>query len=262
MPTQSSDSRDINEFPLNPNYGSGCFRRRIQLRGQPGRVIAELEDNCHGFRATLHHNGTELTALETETLRTPFNTCASATHPIQALVGIAIGSDPRQINESVNPFSNCTHLFDLCALAIAHAARGECTRTYDVSVDDEVGEEAANAVVSRDGVEILRFKTREWQLMDPPEVRGKPLLRGFAAWANDFYKGDEREAAFVLQKGYFVSSSRRIDLASLEGTRATDSLHVPNVCHSYSDAIIGDAVRLPDTVRDFTDCPEQLLRFQ
>lgn len=262
MPTYSSDQTSITEFPPNPDYGSGCFRRRIRLTGTAGQVIAELEDSCHAFRATLCHDGKYITALNAETLRIPFNTCVGATHPIQALVGLAVGSDPKTVNESVNPFSNCTHLFDLSVLAIAHAARGETTRTYDVMVEDERGAEPANAVAYLDDKEILRFKTREWELLGPPELRGKPLFRGFAAWANDYFQGDEREAAFVLQKGYFVSSARRIDSRKIEGSRATDHPHIPGACHTYSDAVIGQARRLPDTIRDFSNTPEQLLRFK
>lgn len=262
MPDNSSDQTDIKEFPPNPDYGSGCFRRRIRLTGSDNQVTAELEDNCHGFRAVLHHDGQRITALDPETLRIPYNTCAGATRPIQALVGIAVGSDPKSINESVNPFSNCTHLFDLCVLAIAHAARGPVTRIYDVVVDDEQGESAAAAIVYLDGKEILRFTTRQWELLGPPALKGKPLFRGFAAWANDYFQGDEREAAFVLQKGYFVSSARRIDSPKIEGSRAGDHPHIAGACHTYSEGVIEQAVRLANTVRDFSDCPEQLLRFK
>ncbi|MFT5576132.1 MAG: hypothetical protein ACI89D_001652 [Bermanella sp.] len=261
MPTYS-DPSSIKEFPANPDYGSGCFRRRIRLTGTHGQVLAELEDSCHGFRATIEHDGEVITAVSAETLRIPFNTCAGATRPIQALVGIAIGSDPKTVNQSVNPFSNCTHLFDLSVLAIAHAARGQTTRQFDVVVYDEQGDEPADAAVSLDGKEILRFKTRQWELLSPPELQGKPLFRGFAAWANDYFQGDEREAAFVLQKGYFVSSARRIDSPKIEGSRGTDYPHIANACHTYSEGVVEQALRLPDTVRDFTDSPEQLLRFK
>lgn len=249
-------------FPPNPHYGSGCFRRRIRLTREPGRVLAELEDSCHGFRATLDHDDERITAIAAETLRVPYNTCSGATRPIQALVGMPVGSDPKTINETVNPFSNCTHLFDLCVLAISHAGRAETTRLYDVMVNDEQGEEPADAVVYRNGREVLRFTTREWQLVDPPEHRGKPLFRGFAAWANKAYEGDAREAAFVLHKGYFVSTARRFDAKQLEGARGTDHPYIAGACHTYSPGIVEQAIRLPDTVRDFTDCPEDLLRFK
>lgn len=262
MPDYPSDQTSIKEFPANPNYGSGCFRRRIRLVGGQNCVIAELEDSCHGFRAVVHHDGQWITSLDAQTLRIPFNTCAGATRPIQALVGVAVGSDPKSINDAVNPFSNCTHLFDLSVLAIAHAARGQLTRIYDVVVTDEQGNEPADAIVYLDNREVLRFKTRQWELLGPPELRGKPLFRGFAAWANDYFQGDEREAAFVLQKGYFVSSARRIDSQKIEGSRGTDYPHIPGACHTYSAAVIEQAVRLPATIRDFSDCPEQLLSFK
>ncbi len=123
MADQIYDTSLAAEFPANPAYGTGCFRRKIHLINQPGRVVAALEDDCHGFRVTLHHDGATVTEVEAETLRIPFDTCPGAIEPIKALSGIALGSEPKTITTQVSPFSNCTHLFDLSVLAISHASR-------------------------------------------------------------------------------------------------------------------------------------------
>lgn len=250
------------EFPPNPHYGSGCFRRHIRLRNESWGVLAELEDDCHGFRVRLHHNGLQVTSIEAETLRIPYDTCPGATEPLRSLEGIAIGSEPRSIFEKANPFSNCTHLFDLSVLAISHAARAEIERFYEIRVDDEQNSAPATATIRRNGEEILRWTTYQWQLVTPLEVAAYPLFKGFAAWANDFYEGEEREAAFALQKGYFVSSARRYDAARMAGSRGDELPYQPGACHTYTPGTVEKATRLHNTVRDFTDTPAELLRFK
>lgn len=247
--------------PENPDYGSGCFRRRIRLIGEPGRVTGELEDNCHGFRCTVFHDGRAVTDVQAEGLRIPYNTCAGAAEPIKALIGIELDRDPKIINETVDPRANCTHIYDLAVLAIAHASRGATTRLYDVRVDDE-RDGAAEAVVRCNGKVAHCWQIAQWQVLEPTELRGRPLFKGFAAWANETFAGDEREAAFVLHKGVFVSASRRYDIDRFAGQPAIENPQMRGVCYTYSTGVVESAVRLADTVRDFSNCPEELLKFR
>src|ERR1017187_6873007 len=52
----------------NPLYGSGVFRRRVRLVNQPGFVCAELEDEAHGFRLHVGHDGLKVIAIAVEAL--------------------------------------------------------------------------------------------------------------------------------------------------------------------------------------------------
>lgn len=262
MSIQSSDHKAEPQFPPNPHYGNGCYRRHIRLTQHDWGVLAELEDDCHGFRVHLHHDGKHVTAVRAETLRIPYSTCSGATEPLQAMVGVAIGSEPKTIIAQVNPFSNCTHLFDLTVLAIAHAARTQRERFYAVEVTDEKDGEAADARVWLDDTEMLHLKTREWQIIEPRELSDKPLFKGFAAWASEYFAGDEREAAFVLQKGYFVSSARRHDAKAMEGLRGGDTPYIPGACHTYAEERVHTAIRLPNSRRDFTTDTHNLLQFK
>ncbi|WP_372748481.1 DUF2889 domain-containing protein [Litorivivens sp.] len=262
MSTTASDRNFQAQFPENPYYGSGSYRRHIRLSQQAGAVLAELEDDCHGFRVHLQHDGRQVTAITAETLRIPYNTCASATEPLQAMVGVTLGSEPKTVIAQVNPFSNCTHLFDLTVLAIAHAVRSEPERLYAVEVTDEKDGQPADARVWLNGEEMLHLKTFQWQIIAPRELSDKPLFKGFAAWASEYFSGDLREAAFVLQKGYFVSSARRHDAKAMEGMRGDDTPYIPGACHTYTEGRVQQAVRLPNSRRDFTDTPEQLLKFK
>lgn len=244
--------------PLNPDYGKGVYRRRIRLQGKPGLVIAELEDCNHGFRAHLHHDGTVVTGIEPEALRTPLNTCDGALLPLRDLVGVPLAHSSRKIAQDVDPRRQCTHLYDLSVLAIQHALRGELDRQYDVAVPDDK-DDSTEATVSLNGVVLLNWTIQGWVIQNPGPLQGKSLGKGFSKWASEIYQGDEQEAAFVLQKGYFVSGARRYDIAKLAGVKVTDGTGM--ACYSYSPERIEEAVRSANSTRDFTHTEHQLLKF-
>ncbi|MGK0499082.1 MAG: hypothetical protein ACJAYG_000713 [Oceanicoccus sp.] len=248
------------DVPRNPNYGDGVLRRRIRLTGFADRVVAELEDNYHAFHFQLIHNAETITDIKVQTHRVPFNTCAGAVEPLRDLIGIKLNSSTKDITRQVSPKANCTHLFDLSMLAIAHCRRGEVVTTYDVTVTDENGKPGQTSVY-RDGEQILQFITHNWQILQPAELAGKPLHKGFTRWANELYSGDLKEALMVLQKGYFISQARAYDLEKLAGLPASTNTPMLGACYSFSRPIVEQAIRTGNNIRDFSDSPEQLLKF-
>ena len=254
-----SESNNI-EYPLNPHFGEGVFRRRIRLDGQPGKVVAELEDCCHGFRSTVLHDGEKVTDIQAQALRHPLNTCAGAVDPIKAIIGMPLATSAAIINREVNTRANCTHLYDLTVLAIAHCLRGETVRQYDIAVDDE-GDTATTATVHRDGVQALSWKIKQWTVTEPAALAGKPLYKGFAAWTKQVFDGDEQEAAFLVQKGYFVAQARMFDMDKMAGVAGADQSTMMGVCYTYSPEVVQQAYRGENSTRDFTHTPEQLLKF-
>lgn len=246
---------------LNPDYGKGVFRRRILLSSSPASVVAELEDCMHGFRSTILHDNTQVTEVLGETLRYPMSTCPGATAPLQELLGLPLSMTAEEINKAGNPFGNCTHLYDLSILAIAHTQWDKKTRQYDVEVDDEVAGKS-EARVYLDGELVHCWLTKEFCVQAPAQLAGNTLFKGFSHWAKPSFSGVELEAAHVLQKGYFVAQARRFDTEKAAGQTALHEQTRRNVCYSYSDGVIEGAIRLGGTSRDFTDTPEQLLSFQ
>lgn len=255
-----ANPEDAPLFPLNPNFGNGVFRRRIRLQGKPGQVIAELEDGYHGFRSVVSHNGEVVTDVKGQALRAPLTTCGGAIEPIKAMIGLPLSAPSLTIKRDVNPRANCTHLYDLTVLAIHHCLRGNVSRQYDISVEDEVDHPTTSKIL-RDGVEILSWQTHQWAIVEPTNLTGNPLFKGFSLWASEAFSGDEKEAAFALQKGYFVSQARIYDMDKAAGRPATDDPSMLGVCYSYSPGVVEQAVRSKNSSRDFTDTPEQLLKF-
>ena len=247
----------------NPRYGSGLYRRRIRLTRQTHAVLGELEDDCHGFKVTLQHDGRVVTAVSGEALRVPLTSCPGALTPLQALVGIALDEPPLSIAAQVKPRNNCTHWYDLSLLALAHAGQREPVRVYDVEVVDQPPDgSAARAEVFLNGESILRWQLNGTAVVEPQEFAGRPVMKGFAAWATEAFDGVQREAAFVLSKGVFVAFSRIFDMSDIGGQPALDHTNMLGACYSYSPGVVDTALRQHDTVRDFSATPEQLLTFK
>lgn len=250
---------------LNQDYGSGVFRRRIHLRAQGNTVFAELEDCAHGFRATLEHDGKLITNIHGESLRTPYDICRGATEPIKQFIGQKIDVSLMDLNQNINARSNCTHLYDLSALALEFCQLSSQSdvqeRQIDVVIPDET-DQPTTAVVLIDGEQILAWQLHAWQIIGPESVAQKPLHRGFAAWVNASLSGVQQTAAFALQKGYLVAESRRYDMDAIAGENSVVDPGRLGFCYTYSEQNIAQATRLSGTMRDFTDCEEQLLSFK
>ena len=260
MPKQNKNPfADPNRYPTNPNYGSGIFRRRILLVGEPSKVVAELEDDCHGFRSTLFHDGEKVTGIETATLRAPLTTCSGASEPIKQLIDLPLSTSTFDIGQQVNPKANCTHLYDLTVLAMAHALRGNTTRRYDVDMNDEA-DTTSTVNVYCDKQLIHSWETQKFAILQPDTLAGNPMMKGFTRWATEHFSGVQLEAAFVLQKGYFVGQVRMYDIDQLDGQPVVDNTVMQGVCYSYAPEVVPNAYRTKN-IRDFTDTPEQLLKF-
>lgn len=248
---------------VNPRYGAGLYRRRIRLARTGRHVDAALEDDCHGFRLHLEHDGVRVTAVAGEALRVPLNTCAGALQPLQSLVGVALDAPVSSIVASVPPRGNCTHLFDLSLLALAHVSQPEPVRIYDVEVVDQAQEGApARAEVFLNGESIHCWQLARMAIVEPQKFAGRPVLRGFSAWANEAFAGRELEAAMVLSRGVFVACSRMFDMSEIGGQPALNHTNMLGACYSYSAGVVEHAIRNHDTVRDFSETPEALLTFK
>ncbi len=251
------------DYPSNPHYGHGVYRRRIRLEQGDGCVHGALEDTNHGFRVTVHHNGSTVTAIDAQPLRIPYTSCPGAIEPIKGFVGTSIHASLRDLNFHMPPSSNCTHLLDLTVMSIRHAANATPVRQWDIAVTDLTDTQDAICTVHRDGKPIFCWQARDLKLTHPPEFKGNAFYLGFGKWATQVFSGDELEAAFILQKGYFVSLARIFDVDKLAGEPALASkASMGGACYTYSSPAIEHGVRSSGSIRDFSDCEEKLLLFQ
>jgi hypothetical protein len=244
----------------NPDYGTGIYRRGVRLTGRPGEVLAEVEDTHHGMRVLLRHDGMAVTDIHAETPRTPTNTCSGASLALKRLVGTPLAITQAGLYSSAEPSTHCTHLFDLAALAIAHALRGTTTRRYDITVPDEQPD-GAICTIACNGSVVHNWLIRDQTIIAPREFAGQAVLRGFIPWAARQFSGDELEAALVFQKGFFVSRARRRLYSAASGRPIAANQHMHGVCFAYQAERVQAGVHT-DSTRDFSLTPDDVLAFR
>ncbi len=241
---------------------AGVFRRRLRIEecGAPGGILVSLEDDLHGIKLYLRHQHRCLISIETEFIRAPYDTCRGSYVALES----AIGKDLNEICSSVHkicvPASNCTHLIDMLRLAAHHVLDSSLLTQYDVIVTDR-SNSVQIAFVYCNGALVHQWRLRGKTICEPESLRGLSIMQGFFDWVNKTYSGKELVAATILQRGIFVSSSRRMDIDSKE-RRASNSPDRIGACHTYSTELARVAKPWPNIVRDFTNAPEELLTFQ
>lgn len=249
------------EMVVNPEYGSGMYRRRVRLQHLDGQsVLAEMEDDQHGFRIVLQHNGKTVTAIHPESLRIPMTTCGGAGDVLAQLAGVPLSVSPRSLAAHSNPRSHCTHQFDLLGFAITHALRDVAMRQYDIAIHDVI--DGVQRVVGEiDGVVVFDWQLRDHVIQTAGVWHNVNVQKGFAQWAELHLPPDQLELALVVQRGMLVSTTRRVLIEPMEGMGLLDDPMTKGVCYSYSEPVIQNAIRYGSNNRNFTHAPEQLLRF-
>ena len=188
-----------------------------------------MEDDPHAFAITLEHDGERVTAVSAVAHRYPLTTCNGATVALQSVVGAPLSASIIELKRHADARRNCTHLFDLAALAIAHVFRAGQERVYRIEIPDEV-DGLTEARLDRDHGRVLTWSLQHGVITAPARYAGQRVLGGFTSWAVANLAGEELEFALVLQRGYFVALSRiydmqtRLDGAGLGGPDALGHL--------------------------------------
>lgn len=258
------------QLPARSDYGSGTYRRRIQLRGMAGgQVRGELADDFHHFvvEVTVEEKeenveGARVLDIRGEDVRVPWTTCPGALAPLRKMIGAKVSSPLAGLVRHTPGREQCTHLHDLACLAIAHAGRMQATcdettgasdRVYDVALPDRVAGKTAPSI-RRDGSIVHAWSVEGNQITraDPEAFSDRPLAgRPFQETLASLADADLSEAAWILQRAVFVGTGRRHDFEKMP-----DATHfapiVGATCHSFADERVRGAKKIPGTVRDFS----------
>lgn len=243
-------------------YGEGVYRRRVRLHNEtPTRTVGELEDDFHHFRVELHHDGERIVAADGFHYRGPWSTCAESPAPLRAIEGHPLSSRASAVGGYTPARANCTHLFDLAGLAVAHATRGAgATRQYDIELTDPSGPRAEqHATLWRDGEQVLWWRLEDREVVGPDEWKGAPLRVKFIAWAEERLDTDLAEAAIALRRIVDIAIGRTNDMdRHVEGAVTAGNM-APSTCYTYSAPVIVRSIRQKGSARDFLERPDLLL---
>lgn len=186
----------------------GALNRVVRVAVANGVARAAVEDDFHHFRLTIRHAGGVVESLTAEGFRSPYSLCPAAGERLQELVGFKLTPKATDVFLHTDARLQCTHQFDLAALAITAAARGE-GREYQINVPDLV-DGRTNATLRSGGRQVLSWIVEEYGVVAPAPFRGLALGRGFTDWVSKNLDAEQAEAALVLRRGVFVSRGRRM----------------------------------------------------
>jgi hypothetical protein len=235
----------------------GIYCRRIRISTQAGEARADLEDDPHRYGVIVRHDGARVVSVQGLPLRTPWDLCASAAPMLSRLEGMPLVADFNKVYRHTTGRMQCTHMFDMAGLAIAHAARGTPLREYDFEVEwSEERQQFARMYV--DGIAHLQWTVKDARILSPEPFTGLDL-RTMKLWiAANHADPDQREALMLFRRAVHISGSRTLDLDVLPNAAATG--HTMGACYVFRPGVAERALRVQGTMRDFGDSPEWLLR--
>jgi hypothetical protein len=247
----------IDYFPLEHYQRPGIYRRRIRISTAPGQARADLEDDPHRYGVIVIHDGEHVSAVQGIALRTPWSLCRDAVNVLDRLAGMALSPDPQQVYRHTDGRSQCTHMFDLAGLAIAHAARGTAQRQYDIELPCLDTRTPREARLSVDGRERLVWELQRTTILGPEPFAGQDL-RSMMPWVKArFVDRDTLEAVMVLRRAVFISGNRMFDMDRMAHAAATG--HVSGACFVYQHGVAERAAREHGSTLDFGATPQALL---
>ena len=233
----------------------GIYRRHIRIRSGPGEVRADMEDDSHRFGVIVRHDGRSVTEVQGLPMRTPWTLCPDAASVLPGLVGMALAPSPLAAAKHIDAKQQCTHMFDLASLAIAHAARGTALREYAVEAPWYKLADPRTMTLRRDGVEVWTWTLDGMGRITAPEPYASVDVRRLQTWAEANVSDlDELEAVFIMRRAVMISGSRIMDLDPFPHPAATG--HGIGACYVHHPDRIAVALRNVGSTRDFTDRPE------
>jgi hypothetical protein len=245
------------------NHPYGSYRRRIRtVITDDGVVDAGLEDDFHFFTVTLRHDGEHVTAMEGGARRWPWSTCPDAAGPLRSLEGMPLSRRCLAVGDHGDPRLNCTHMFDLAGLAVAHAARGGpigTERQYDVQIPYAAQFGGEHDVrVWRDGELVHTWTLDGRDCITPPPFSEVPWRGGFLRWADRTFEPEESEPVIVLRRACDIGIGRGMDLDGYDTAEELAPM-MRGICYSMQPEQIPVALRNKDSAKDYDSNPDALL---
>jgi hypothetical protein len=249
-----------------PTHTPGIYRRLIDLQCHDARTVtAWMEDDYHHFGVTVVHDGQTVLDIHAAAPRYPWSTCPGAADALRALIGKPLISRASDIGLLIDMRTQCTHMFDLTGLALAHAAQRREHRRYEVSMPDRAfsGSPATGVVfgpttvtLKQDGQCVMQWGLDGQFITAPPDSAGQSLQKGFREWTEAMPE-QEAEYATILRRAIMVGSGRLIDLSHIE---TADQLGNPAVCYTFQPERRKIALHEADSIRDHTAGSQEMLK--
>jgi len=247
---------------------SGIGHRLIDLRIVDTQTAqAWLEDDFHHFGVTIEHRNHQVTAVHMQHPRTPWTTCPGAAQPLQALVGKTLIRRSSDIGQLIDMRLQCTHVFDLTGLLLAHIAKAserKPHRRYLTVIPDRpfIGTlpqlssfGKGSATLLLDDQAVMHWQIEGDRIIGEPPYGGHSQNEGFREWTEAMPE-DEAEYATILRRAILVAGGRNLDHDYYPNAAA---MGVPAVCHSFQPEQRQQAARIYGSTYNYTKNPQDML---
>ncbi|SCY97199.1 hypothetical protein SAMN05660666_04003 [Novosphingobium aromaticivorans] len=84
---------ELAHFPVDPSYGQGAYRRRLEFTALSDAMVAQVDDNFHSFWLVIEHDQVNVTGIDAGFLRAPTTMCGGAPAGLGALIGAPLAAD-------------------------------------------------------------------------------------------------------------------------------------------------------------------------
>jgi len=229
---------------------SGCYRRAIVLRAEPGCAHGEIEDDFHHFAVAVRHNGAHVTGAEGRAVRYPWSQCPMAAAALSGLIGMPLTSEATAIYRQ-DPLGQCTHMLEVAGLVIAQAARGGGARRYDLSLSDPQ-RGRCEAELRLDGALLEHWTLEDGVVVEPAARRG---LRPAALRSGALAGRPDAEVLLILRRAIALATARGLDVDRFATAAAMGR---GRACYVFSPGVAEVAARRYGSVRDFSTGPGPL----
>lgn len=193
---------------------------------------AELEDDYHCMRVTLHHDGESVTSIEPEMIRAPWTTCPGA---VEKLKSAFAGTPLADFAKCEEKTQNCTHLFDLALLGAAHAQDVTPT-SYEVMVTDPI-DGVRRAELHCDGEVVVGWTEENFKIVEPQNLQGLRLTE-LRSWMESLTPR-QQEAARILRWANMMANGRIIPIE-----QQSDASKMPPGCYTFQPHRAVQATRI------------------
>ncbi len=208
--------------------------RRIILHPVAGQIVGGLEDDVHRFFVRIDHRDGVITGAKAWAERFPWSTCpGAAPFLVEQLVGKSLVEVA-----ALDPYVQCTHLFELAVLCAAHAGDGEPIM-FDLKVGDRpTSDDRAIAMLEENGEMLIRLPMLGSVIEGDGEWAGRDF-RKLSTWRKEL-SPRMAERAMMLRRATQVSGARR--QAEPFTVRAGERTNRLGACFTYQMPRAMDAI--------------------
>lgn len=227
------------------------MHRIIRIRVHPDIARAVVIDDFHHFRISISHDSHAVTGIRTEAVRYPYSLCPSAGEALRQLIGLPLTRRVFDVSAAIDARMQCTHQFDVAALLITAAARGQ-PRDYHILVTDPREGRCSARLMRNDGFQ-MDWIIANGTVLAPADCAGVDLDKGFTAWAAGMPDEDMAEGALALRRAHMIMRGR----INLDELNQRSTALARSSCYVMQPERASSALRIPTVLRN-DDAPPTL----